>query len=99
MSAAIGAGAGVILGWLVVHKYALALDTHRTALQGQLVVLNAKIAAAAKDKSGDFYQNKLALAEYFVERILPELDARIAKVKAGSDLIMNFSEDYFTNQA
>ncbi|EKU55221.1 acyl-CoA dehydrogenase N-terminal domain protein [Acinetobacter sp. WC-323] len=59
----------------------------------------AKIAAAAKDKSGDFYQNKIALAQYFVDRILPELDARLAKIKAGSDLIMNFSEDYFTNQA
>ncbi len=59
----------------------------------------AKIAAAAKDKSGDFYQNKLALAQYFVTRILPELEARIKKVEAGSDLIMNFSEDYFTNQA
>ena len=59
----------------------------------------AKIAAAAKDKSGDFYQNKLALAQYFVERILPDIDARIAKIKAGSDLIMGFSEDYFTNQA
>ena len=30
---------------------------------------------------------------------LPELDSRLAKIKAGSDLIMNFSEDYFTNQA
>ncbi|MBP8006186.1 MAG: acyl-CoA dehydrogenase C-terminal domain-containing protein, partial [Acinetobacter sp.] len=56
-------------------------------------------AAAAKDKSGDFYQNKLALAQYFVTRILPELDSRIKKVEAGSDLLMNFSEDYFTNQA
>ncbi|MFE1727994.1 hypothetical protein ACFMI6_21770, partial [Acinetobacter baumannii] len=27
------------------------------------------------------------------------IDARIAKIKAGSDLIMGFSEDYFTNQA
>ncbi|MGH1402132.1 MAG: acyl-CoA dehydrogenase C-terminal domain-containing protein, partial [Acinetobacter tandoii] len=50
-------------------------------------------------KDGEFFQNKLALAQYFAQRILPELDMRIAKVKAGSDLIMNFSEDYFTSQA
>jgi hypothetical protein len=30
---------------------------------------------------------------------LPEIDLRIAKVKAGAEVIMNFSEDYFTSQA
>ena len=59
----------------------------------------AKIANAAQAKEGDFYQNKLALAQYFVQRILPELDMRIHKVKAGAEVIMNFSEDYFTNQS
>ena len=59
----------------------------------------ARIANAAKNKEGDFYQNKLALARYFVQRILPELALRITKVKSGSDVIMNFSEDYFTTQA
>lgn len=59
----------------------------------------AKIANAAQAKNGDFYQNKLALAQYFVQRILPELELRITKVKAGSEVIMNFSEDYFTTQA
>ena len=59
----------------------------------------ARIANAAKNKEGDFYQNKLALARYFVQRILPELALRITKVKSGSDDIMNFSEDYFTTQA
>ncbi|MEG2359882.1 acyl-CoA dehydrogenase C-terminal domain-containing protein [Acinetobacter sp.] len=59
----------------------------------------ARIANAAKAKDGEFYQNKLALALYFVQRILPELALRIVKVKAGSEVVMNFSEDYFTNQA
>ena len=59
----------------------------------------AKIAHAAKAKEGEFYQNKLSLALYFVQHILPELDLRIAKVKAGSEVIMNFSEDYFTHQS
>ncbi|WP_171288678.1 hypothetical protein, partial [Acinetobacter baumannii] len=38
-------------------------------------------------------------AQYFVERILPDIDARIAKIKAGSDLIMGFSEDNLNHQA
>ncbi|WP_216937262.1 MULTISPECIES: acyl-CoA dehydrogenase C-terminal domain-containing protein [unclassified Acinetobacter] len=59
----------------------------------------ARIANAAKNKEGEFYQNKLALAHYFVQRILPELALRITKVKSGSDVIMNFSEEYFTTQA
>ncbi|MGL3044354.1 acyl-CoA dehydrogenase C-terminal domain-containing protein [Acinetobacter pecorum] len=59
----------------------------------------ARIANAAKDKEGEFYKNKLALACYFVQRILPELAVRITKIKSGADVIMNFSEDYFTTQA
>lgn len=59
----------------------------------------AKISAAAKEKSGEFYQNKLALAQYFVGRILPELESRIKKIEAGSDLVMSFTEDYFTTQS
>jgi alkylation response protein AidB-like acyl-CoA dehydrogenase len=59
----------------------------------------ARIANAAKAKDGAFYQNKLALALYFVQRVLPELAVRIQKVKAGSEVIMNFSEDYFTVQS
>ena len=59
----------------------------------------ARIANAAKDKQGDFYQDKLLLARYFVQRNLPELAMRIQKIKAGSDVVMSFSAEYFTNQA
>ena len=59
----------------------------------------AKIAAAASAKDGEFYQNKLALARYFVARILPDLKARLVRIQTGSDLLFGFDEDYFTNQA
>lgn len=59
----------------------------------------AKIAKAANAKSGDFYQNKLSLVNYYIQRVLPELNTRIARLKASSDTVMNFSEDYFTNQS
>ena len=59
----------------------------------------ARIANAAKAKDGQFYQDKLALTHYFIQRILPDLNARVARIKAGAEVIMGFSEDYFTNQA
>ena len=59
----------------------------------------AKISAAASQKSGEFYENKLNLAKYFVVRMLPELDSRISKISAGSSVLMQFSADYFTTYA
>ncbi len=59
----------------------------------------ARISDAASKKSGEFYDNKLNLAKYFVTRMLPELDSRISKIEAGSDVIMQFSHDYFTTYA
>ena len=59
----------------------------------------AKIAKAANVKSGDFYENKLSLVNYYIQRVLPDLNTRIARLKASSDTVMSFSEDYFTNQS
>lgn len=59
----------------------------------------AKISAAASQKSGEFYENKLNLARYFVARMLPELDSRISKISTGSSVLMQFSADYFTTYA
>lgn len=59
----------------------------------------AKIAKAANAKEGEFFQNKLALVAYFIQRILPDLNTRIARIKASSDTVMGFSEDYFTHQS
>ena len=43
---------------------------------------NAKIAGGDKDP---FYANKLTVGRYFVERLLPETDAHLAKLKTGSE--------------
>ena len=59
----------------------------------------ARIAEAAQDKSAPFYQAKINLAIYFLQRVLPELPMRISKIKAGADVIMRFSPEYFTQQA
>ena len=59
----------------------------------------AKIAKAASEKSGEFYENKLSLVNYYIQRVLPELNTRLARIKASSEIVMGFSEDYFTNQS
>ena len=59
----------------------------------------ARIAEAAQDKSTPFYQAKINLAIYFVQRVLPELPMRISKIKAGADVLMRFSPEYFTQQS
>lgn len=59
----------------------------------------ARIANAAKDKPEDFYQNKISLAVYFAQRILPELALRITRIKASAEVVMGFSPEYFTRQS
>lgn len=59
----------------------------------------AKIAQAAQLKTAAFYQNKLILAQYYAEKILPRLMVNIVQIKAGSNLMMQLSDDYFTAQA
>ena len=55
----------------------------------------AMMVEAANGKTGDFYTNKAKLADYFVGRILPRLDAHAQMVKSGSDPIMSFDINYF----
>ena len=55
----------------------------------------ALMVEAANGKEGEFYTNKAKLADYFVGRILPRIDAHAQMVQAGSDPMMNFDLSYF----
>lgn len=55
----------------------------------------AMMAEAADGKQGKFYTDKAKLADYFVGRILPRIDAHAQMVQAGSDPMMNFDLEYF----
>lgn len=59
----------------------------------------AMMVEAAHDKTGDFYTHKAKLADYFVARILPRLEAHAAMVEAGSAVIMDFAVPYFDESA
>ncbi|MBP2280853.1 alkylation response protein AidB-like acyl-CoA dehydrogenase [Psychrobacter sp. PL19] len=59
----------------------------------------AMMVEAADGKEGEFYTNKAKLADYFVGRILPRIDAHAQMVRSGSDPMMNFDLDYFNASA
>ncbi|MEI2780047.1 MAG: acyl-CoA dehydrogenase C-terminal domain-containing protein [Candidatus Competibacter sp.] len=42
-----------------------------------------------------FYQNKLVCAEFFMEKVLPETVAHLAKIQAGADSLMTLPADAF----
>ena len=42
-----------------------------------------------------FYANKLVVGRYYIERILPEAPARLAKIKAGSGAMMALPAEAF----
>ncbi|MDO4441161.1 MAG: acyl-CoA dehydrogenase C-terminal domain-containing protein [Moraxella sp.] len=53
------------------------------------------IVNASEGKDGDFYDERMKLADYFVSRILPKLYAHAQIAQAGSDSIMVFDESFF----
>jgi hypothetical protein len=55
-------------------------------------------AAQAKAAAGDsdpFYANKLNVGRYFLDRLLPEADAHLGKLKSGSASMMAMDADAF----
>ncbi|WP_374597289.1 acyl-CoA dehydrogenase C-terminal domain-containing protein [Brevundimonas sp.] len=57
----------------------------------------AKAAQAKIDAGSDdpFYANKIATGRYFVERILPDAHAHLAKLKTGADVLMALPAEAF----
>lgn len=52
------------------------------------------IARACQGKPGEFYEERLKLAEYFIQRILPKLYAHADMAQAGSSSIMAFDDEF-----
>ncbi|MDO9336712.1 MAG: acyl-CoA dehydrogenase C-terminal domain-containing protein [Caulobacter sp.] len=52
-------------------------------------------AALAKGDADPFYANKLVVGRYFVERIIPEGTAHLAKLKTGSATLMQLPAEAF----
>lgn len=63
------------------------------------VYMYARISKAAATKEESYFQNKLVLANYYIAKVLPDLSARIQRIQAGAELVMQLPEEYFTAQA
>jgi len=72
---------------------------HLFALTG-LAFAWAQVAEAAQGRIADgdsdpFYANKLVTGRYFLTRVLPETASRLAKLKAGAELMMALPTEAF----
>ncbi len=56
-------------------------------------VAQAKLADGADNKA--FYETKLATGRYFMDRVMPEAQAHLARIQSGSDSMMALSADAF----
>ena len=55
----------------------------------------AKAALALRNPGDRFYDDKLATAQYFFERVLPDATSHLAKVKTGAGSVMALPADAF----
>jgi hypothetical protein len=58
-------------------------------------------ASALADGTSDtaFYENKLATAQYFAQRFVPDAGALRRKIEAGGDAVMALGEEAFATAA
>ena len=74
-------GAGdLVVGWLLLRQAAVALDA---------------LAAGATGKDKDFYEGKVAAAQFYARQVLPRLSAERAIAEATDSLIMDVPESAF----
>jgi alkylation response protein AidB-like acyl-CoA dehydrogenase len=73
-----------------MHLFGLAGLTYMWTLMAKAA--NDKIAAGGADP---FFANKLIVGRYFLERVLPDAGARLAKLKTGSAVVMALPADAF----
>ena len=74
-------GAGdLVVGWLLLRQAQVALDA---------------LAAGASGKDKDFYEGKVAAAQFFARQVLPRLSADRAIAEATDSLVMDVPESAF----
>ncbi|GAA4410839.1 acyl-CoA dehydrogenase [Fodinibacter luteus] len=74
-------GAGdLVVGWLLLRQAQVALDA---------------LAAGASEKDKDFYEGKVAAAQFFARQVLPRLSADRAMAEATDSLLMDVPESAF----
>ena len=59
--------------------------------------MHAMIVEVCYDKDESYYVNKLKLADYFIDHVLPRIQSHIEMAQAGSQSMMAFDLAYFDN--
>jgi hypothetical protein len=57
--------------------------------------LMAKAALAKKDSGDPFYATKLKTGRYFMQRVVPDTAAHLAKIESGAEPVMALTADEF----
>jgi hypothetical protein len=73
-----------------LHLFGLTALAYMWSLQAEAAL--KRIADGDKDP---FYETKLTIGRYYIERILPETASRLAKLKTGSELMMKLPAEAF----
>jgi alkylation response protein AidB-like acyl-CoA dehydrogenase len=73
-----------------MHLFGLTALAYMWALMAKTAL--AKIAAGDADP---FFANKLVIGRYYIQRILPQAGAHLAKLTTGSELMMSLPADAF----
>lgn len=58
-------------------------------------IMAEKSSGQLQQSNKDFYQAKLYVGEFYLERLLPRIDGHILAIKAGSKCLMNMPEELF----
>jgi acyl-CoA dehydrogenase len=75
-----------------MHLFGLVALGYMWALQARAA--NEKIAAGANGDA-QFLESKLTTARYFMERVMPETGAHLARISSGADSMMALPEEAF----
>jgi acyl-CoA dehydrogenase len=75
-----------------MHLFGLVALGYMWALQAKAA--NEKIAAGANGDA-QFLESKLTTARYFMERVMPETGAHLARISSGADSMMALPEEAF----
>ena len=70
----------LVVGWLLLRQAAVALDA---------------LAAGATGKDKDFYEGKVAAAQFYARQVLPRLSAERAMAEATDSMLMDVPESAF----
>jgi hypothetical protein len=73
-----------------LHLFGLTALAYMWSLQAK-----AALARIASGEADAFYETKLIVGRYYLERILPETSSRLAKLKTGADLLMKLPAEAF----